>query len=452
MLKPIVRRSDFVVPLHADTRVSAGTAQIDRIELSFGDWALVGDEEAIVAGMNELYHIELQTPSNTTLPLFRGELIDGPTAFRNVKFAKNKTTDSLTSPHILIAGAGQIVTWSTQRSARRPDEKARIRFRTQLNLTRFLQAQDTKRVTRLDRPKVAGEERLTIEPHASWYEHEIPLMPATNVIIGPDRKYAFAMKETRTTQFARYAGIVDRLLANEVTQAINGPSAQAQFLPSYTLHGIELYWEFDQDDAISYLVGLRQSLLATSRDIMEDTYPIENPSFRIEGQSPSYKIKLTKYSSLKVYAKTNRRVRFEVSFRDDGINIATKVGPSNGRRTHQSLAGISALLPLLATKAARHVNLLLQSITAEPTPSSNHTSLQLVLAITREAGHPYVAETIISALVALGRVALFKNDPLRDAVHRLKERGILQTDPPGSPTYVVTSQYKQPLQRLRSLT
>jgi hypothetical protein len=100
----------------------------------------------------------------------------------------------------------------------------------------------------------------------------------------------------------------------------------------------------------------------------------------------------------------------------------------------------------------RHVNLLLQSITAEPTPSSNHTSLQLVLAITREAGHPYVAETIISALVALGRVALFKNDPLRDAVHRLKERGVLQTDPPGSPTYVVTSQYKQPLQRLRSLT
>jgi hypothetical protein len=32
-LKPIVRRSDFVRPLHADTRVSADSAFIDRIEV-----------------------------------------------------------------------------------------------------------------------------------------------------------------------------------------------------------------------------------------------------------------------------------------------------------------------------------------------------------------------------------------------------------------------------------
>lgn len=440
-----------MVPLHADTRVSADTAQIDRIELSFGDWALVGEVDAIVAGMNELYHVELQTPSNTALPLFKGELIDGPTAFRNVKFAKNKTTDSLTSPHILIAGAGQIVSWSTQRSARRPDEKARIRFRTQLNLTRFLQAQDTKRFTRLDRPKVAGGERLTIEPLPSWYEDEIPLMPATNIIIGPDRKYAFALKEKRTTQFARYAGMVDHLLSHEVSRVINGPTAQAVLLPSYTLHGIEFYWEFDQQDAISYVVGLRQTLLTASSDLTEDTYPVENPSLRVESQSPSYKIKLTKFSSLKVYAKTNRRVRIEVSFRDDGISTATKVGKINGRRSHQSLTGITALLPLLATKAARHVNRLLQSIAAEPPPPSNHTALQLVLAITREAEHPYVAETIISALVSLGRIALYKNDPLRDAVHRLKERGILRTHPPRTPTYIVTDEYREPLAALRRI-
>jgi hypothetical protein len=451
MLKPIVRRSDFVAPLTAETRVSADTAQIDRIEISFGDWALVGDERAIVSGMNELYHAEVTTPSGTPLPLFKGELIDGPTAFRNLKFAKNKTTDSLTAPHILIAGAGQLVSWSTQRSARRPDEKARIRFRTQLNLTRFLQAQDTKRITRLDRPAVSGGHKLTIEPDPSWYEHEIPLMPATNVIIGPDRKYAFALNENRTTQFARYAGMVDQLLTHEVAQAINRPSAQAQFLPSYTLHGIELYWEFDQQDAISYVVRLRQSLLTASRDLTEDTYPVNNPSVRVEGQSPSYNIKLTKFSSLKVYAKTNRRVRFEVSFRHDGISTATKVGRINGRRTHQTLDGVTALLPLLASIAARHVNCLLQSSAAGPPPPSNHTALQLALAITREAGHPYVAETIISALVALGRVALFKNDPLRDAVHRLKERGVLRTSPPGSPTYVVSDEYREPLERLRKL-
>jgi hypothetical protein len=451
MLKPIVRRSDFVAPLAAQTRVTADTAQVDRIELSFGDWALVGDEDAIVTGMNDLYRAHIPTSSGRLLPLFKGELIDGPTAFRNLRFAKKTKTDSLSAPQILIAGAGQLVSWSTQRASRRPDEKARIRFRTHLNLTRFLQAQNLKRIARLDRPAMLGRHRLTIEPEPSWYEHEIPLMPATNIIIGPDRKYAFALKESRQVQFSRYSRLVAQMLEGEVSRAIDSPTAKAQFLPSYTLHAIELYWEFDQQDSIAYVVGLRQSLLAASRDLTEDTYPIELPSLRVESQSPSYKIRLTKFISLKVYAKTNRRVRFEVSFREDGINVSTRVGKLNGRRSHETLDGICALLPRLAAVAASRVNILLQSIAEVPVTPNHHTTLQLVHAITREAGHPYVAETIISSLVAFGRVALFKNDPLKESIHRLKERGILRTEPPGSPTYVLTDQFRETLERLRKL-
>ncbi len=98
-------------------------------------------------------------------------------------------------------------------------------------------------------------------------------MPATNVIIGPNRKYAFALKDSRSRQFTLYTRLVDQMLTHEVATAINGPTAQAHALPSYTLHGIEFYWEFDQPNAIAYVVSLRESVLQASRDVIEDTYP-----------------------------------------------------------------------------------------------------------------------------------------------------------------------------------
>lgn len=444
MLNPIVRRADFVRPLTADTFVAASTAFIDRFELSIGDWALFGDEDAICSAMNEFRNAERITTNGEVLPVFKGELIGRLSDFGKLKFAKNPTTDSLASSSTLVSGTCQTVPWGYNRTPRLPNERARIRFKTQLNLTRFVQAQNLKRITRLDRPAIAGKHVLEIEPDPSWYADEIPLSAATNIIIGPDRKYAYALKSDRPVQFRRYTRLVNNMLSDIVRHAFDGSPASAVSIPQYTLHSIEFYWEFDKPSAIDYVVGLRPQLLANSHDVMEDHYPVDLPSLQITGQSPSYKIKLSKFMTLKVYAKTNRRVRFEISMRDDAIN---KYG--RARRSSETLNGITALLPNLATEAARRVNLLLQSIPAAPMQRSDHTALQLILAITHEAGHPYVAETIISALASLGRVALYRNDLLKEAVHRLREAKVLMTNPPRSSKYVVTEAYREPLERLR---
>lgn len=444
MLNPMMRRADFVRPFTADTRVTAASAFIDRFELSIGDWALFGTEDAVCSSMNEFRNEVRITASGKILPVFRGELIRRRTDFGKLKFANNPTTDSLTTPSILVSGTCQTAPWGYNRTPPLPNEQARIRFRTQLNLTRFIQAQNLKRFTRLGRAVISRRHVLEIEPDRSWYADEIPLAPATNIIIGPNRKYAYALKADRPDQFRLYTRLINGMLSDIVNRAFDGSEVRALAIPQYTLHSIEFYWEFDQPSAIDYVVGIGPQLLANSHDVTEDHYLVNLPSMQLTGQSPTYKIKLTKFMSLKVYAKTNRRVRFEVSFRDDAIN---KFG--NVKRSADSLDGITALLPNLAAEAARRVNRLLQSIAAAPAPPSDHTALQLLHVITREARHPYVAEAIISALVSFGRVALFSKDPLKEAVHRLRDAQVLRTDPARSSKYVVTEAYREPLERLR---
>jgi hypothetical protein len=444
MLNPMMTRADFVRPLTPDTRVNAASAFIDRFELSVGDWALFGEEDAICSSMNEFRNEVRTTARGDFLPVFRGELIRRRSDFGKLKFANNPTTDSLTAPGILVSGTCQTAPWGYNRTPPMPNEQARIRFRTQLNLTRFIQAQGLKRINWLGRPAISRRHVLEIQPDPSWYADEIPLAPATNIVIGPNRKYAYALKADRPDQFRLYTRLVNGMLSDVVNHAFDGSEVRAVAIPQYTLHSIEFYWEFDQPSAIDYVVGLRPQLLANSYDVTEDHYPVDLPSLQITGQSPSYKIKLTKFMSLKIYAKTNRRVRFEVSFKDDAINKFSKA-----KRSSDTLVGIAALLPNLAAEAARRVNILLQSIASGPVPPSDHTALQLLHIITREAGHPYVAETIISALVAFGRVALFRNEPLREAVHRLRDAKVLKTNPAGSSKYVVTEPYREPLERLR---
>lgn len=441
-----VRRADFVRPLGADTEVTAEDAFVDKIDLSIGYWALLGDEDAICSAMEHLrQHTLIQTPYGEVLPVFQGELIKHVHDIRHLRFTANPRTDNLDRAHTLVSGTVEFATWGNRPTSRLEDERARLNFRTKLNQTRFVQAQHLQRISHPERPALAADYVLAITPEDRWYRDEIPLLPATNVIIGPSQKYAYALKNSRRAQFRRYISLVHSMLQSSLDVAFDDEDAEARQLPNFVLHSIEFYWEFDHDNPIDYVITILPLLRQQAVNATDAVYAVSLPELGIECQSPCIKIALTKTIELKVYAKTNRRVRFEVSFKD------AAVGKHGGGQTATSIRELSNKIPSLATEAAKRCNKVLQSITAAPPPPSTIGAFELMHAIYKQAQNQYVAETIVASLVSFRRITPYNNDPLRETIHRLRDNGVLRTIRPKSRNYVVTDRYYHALERLRTL-
>ncbi|HEY9038602.1 MAG TPA: hypothetical protein VIN05_06635 [Roseovarius sp.] len=442
----IVRRSDFLHRLTPETVVTPDDAFIDRIDLSIGNWALLGDSDAICSALEHLRRETLTvTPYGEVLQIFQGDLIEHIHDVRHLRFTANPNADRLNRAHTLVSGSVGLAGWGNRQNQRLDNEKARIVFRAQLNLTRFIQAQHLKRATRLDTPKLASDYVLAITPESRWYRDEAPLLPATNVIIGPDLKYAYALKSSRQAQFRRYLKLIHSMLHQSLGVAFEDEDAEACQLPNLTLHQIEFYWEFDHDNPIDYVVSIVPRLRQQAADVREDQYLVSLPEYSISCQSPCIKLALTRTIELKVYAKTNRRVRFEITFKDRAI------GTYGGGQTATTAKRLVSKIAPLAEEAARRCNEVLQSITAAPPPPSTISAFQLMHAIYQKARSPYVAETVIAGLLAFERITPYGNDPLKETIHALRDAGILRTSRPRSRVYVVTNEYSAALQRLREL-
>ena len=441
----IVRRSDFVRQLSPDADLSLENAQIDRIHMDIGSWALFGGRDQICSALSQLHHTEVNSPEGECVQLFNQQVFQGVRDIQHLRFNSNPNRDSLNNSAPLLSGKGDFASWRYSPSSRRPDERARILFKTQLNLTRFLQAQRLKRITRLDRPRLASNYVLAISPEENWYVDEIPLRPATNIIIGSNKKYAFALKRPRAEQLRDYLDLVQDTLDNAMQDAFEGSEATAEHIPHFTIKEIEFYWEFDSNDPIDFVYDLQDVILVNGDTIGVDLYETTHPSLEVTNQSPCLTIRLTQNIAVKVYAKTTRRVRFEVKLKDAGISTRA------GGRAHDSVDGIVNMLPALADEAATRLSPVLQSIAAGPAPTGSFTAVELMHRIVRAADDPHAAETIIAFLVSFGRVAPYGNDPLLRAIRNLADNGILRTHRPRSRIYVITDEYRDALASLRRL-
>jgi hypothetical protein len=404
---------------------------------------LFGSPDAICSALTSFSAAQVETTEGEVLPLFNGHIVENLYGLRKLKFRTNPKSDSTTRSAALISGSVQQATWRYSATSRQVGETARIVFATQLNLTRFIQAQALKKTKRISQPKLASGYVLGIEPDEKWYVNEFPLVPATNLIIGDFTKYAFALKQPRSVQLHRYLRIVRGLLSRVMSDAFSGEIATFKRFPNYSLKEIEFYWEFDQTNPIDYVVSLRPNVIAASEHFSERSFSVEDIEFRLNGQSPCLKVHLTRNILIKVYAKTNRRVRFEVTLKSDAINKVT------GSRTSSTLDQLILKVPFLAEEAATRLNSLLQSIAGTPTPKSSFTAMQLLHEIAAACDTPFVSETVVSALVTFGRITPHNNDPLLQTIHRLRDRGVLRNLRQRSKVYVVTDEFSEPLERLR---
>ena len=212
----------------------------------------------------------------------------------------------------------------------------------------------------------------------------------------------------------------------------------------YSLYSVETYWEFFSDDPIGTVLALQpwlEEFAAAPVDARD--YPLH---VRLERHENSRRLSVQTRTgeTLKIYAKTNRRVRFEITHLLSGqspFRLAT------GGHTFSTIEGIFPLLTRLATVAAERVNEVLHHFRLNAsTPDGQHTVLAFIANIQAACGNPDTARELLQILTNNGSLVVGPGIPLgivfRAELERLVRRGILRRS---NRRYSVTPSYRQAL-------
>ncbi|MFY0648005.1 hypothetical protein [Sulfitobacter geojensis] len=444
----MTNRATFLHSFEDDHEVTGERAFIDRFRISLGDWGLYGSEENACETLTNLRREEVHTPEGECIPLFSGDPIVSFKQRLNIKFASANNDNETADVSPLIAGR---VAFSDR--YRRPEKlkgaRSTIQFNASLNLTRFIQAQKFKLKTpHIRPPRLLTPRCLAIDTDMSWFKDEVPLKKSTNLLIGPWTKYADALARPVRTHMSRYLGIVEGVLDRALRRSTRDGVTPPLRSKYYSLQEIEFYWEFDCDSPVQYVTSALPKIRSMSDRVFEGQVQIQDDARAVlitEAQSPSIKAKIAKGTWLRVYAKTTRRVRFEI------LLEASVIGSVAGGQTAATRNALCDKIGVLAEHSANKFNPVLALLQRPPAEPSTITAIRLLSEISHCAKDPYLAEAIVGALVSFDRIALYNNSPFRGAVHELRDRGVLVTVIPRSRNYTVSEKYRNAIEQLKRL-
>lgn len=455
----MTQRDRFLPRMGIETRVSPDTAMIDRFELKVAGWQAEGTRAEISARFGNLSGWEVDTGTGVPMNIFQVADLSPDRSRYYLTFRKSGRGPDRNVIHPLVSG--QVIVELLGGAITDPDALVRcdMRMDSSWNLTRFLQAHEFQRRTLVVKPRTTGRFPLAIEPQADWWRNEMPLVADDNIIIGKQSRYGFALSRTLEEHLTTYVGgtigaFVRELIDHEIlpTPPIRADTQVTRETESvydpreYRLGDIEFYWEFDHETPITFVDTITHYLPRVAKRMRVTRKHLDQIETEVSQQSQCATIYLTRKRQLKVYAKTNRRVRFEVTFPDGYRSTPHRTS------SYTSLEEFIAAVSNLKSEAAATLNELLDNLwvwtdphDADPTPD------QLRAAIVAAAEDPFVATTIIYNLAKHRRIALKPNDPMRDTVHRLSKsiRPVLKTLATDRNVYVVERRYEYARRNLR---
>lgn len=257
-------------------------------------------------------------------------------------------------------------------------------------------------------------------------------------------------------------------LLNTVEEAFEGElreKCRVVFIPfrrtrqHYNVKKVETYWEFLSEDPLKLVHDLLRPLRSlTARRRQFRAYNVE-----IEGEderdSLVIRIEYSPGEILKFYAKTNQRIRIEVSHQfvgDNSFRFPRQIDEDGtvtrrrGGHIFESSAGVLLFLDRVRERAALVINEALQHLDERMRIPTSHISAYYFLAATTNAVRDFpTVISLISQLVNRGSISAGRlAEESRNAVNALVTHGILE-QPGRRRPYVVTAPYRHALQTLR---
>lgn len=420
----------YLDELTVDTCVMANTAKQDKIELNIGTWVFEGNIGTLDELANRLFQAvnfhRDQYGNRYRFQIFnRG--VRGRGYQRTVNFiATGEPRFPIGRP--LIQGQLKL----------RFDGLSSCCFaetRLTINPTRALSQTGSRTIFRAETNDADYESAMFRQRALPRPIDEFPLRASDNYIW--DMRLIRTMRGERWLRFLwAYLRGVDAFVQENFRRAFEAEDISFRHNPTYNLKKVETYWEFQHRDPIWIMGQIAPIFLAlgkagrlTEYDIRQDQELF--PTYEINQNSPLVRFDATNNISLKAYAKTNRRVRFEVEIK-------------SGRRRHTSgsLSDIVRMIEVNAEEAAERMNYaignVLRVIEGELEQAPPY---ELMEEIFNSTSNSEERRLLLSQLVVRGGVNRISGQPINAAVDTLRSRGVIERTAPRSPSHLLVPRF-----------
>lgn len=239
----------------------------------------------------------------------------------------------------------------------------------------------------------------------------------------------------------RYFQAVFDCISAEINRAALCMNRGAVVPPfNMTLGTVETFWEFAIDSPSSLVASLADRAASFAAELVLNSYHDR----RQEGNRV-LQFKARGGVLLKIYAKTNKRLRIEVE------HDFTKCGREfRQRRQCPSVTAVESALMYAREDAAMIVNdFLAHCDTLAFQPATSRPPVALMLQVLHATRSIDEAQSLLETLCAEGRLVTRQDHPLNAAIVRLKQEQVL-TNRASSRVYRVTPQFNYALERIRT--
>ncbi len=437
------------------TRVSEDTARQDKIELVLGNWLLGQADD----GTLSLFFAGLTTPDASDN--FLAGVAPFPDQYR---WFSRHTHFNPTMPKLAVRGAGRgrgpglnspLVAGSLEtKYAQQTDYHAsslgrlsrRLRLRLSINPTRFVHHQPlgewvARRTLSVDQWDLPAPILFSGRPRLFDLD-EVSLDGADNVLFGRPTML-FAKAEAWQGHVQRYWNAFLTTFDGVFRQSAEMAGVSIFPREEINLQSMQTYWEFAVADPPGWVKEIEPVILALGLGAEARTFafPYGFANTELNGNVRSLTARLASGVKLRIYAKTSKRVRFEI---EHDFTANSRPLNSDLGRGHVSSDFNDFLrwVRLAAHDAAEHVNRVLTRLELAFARRGDEASVtDLIIAVTQNVGDAVKAGQILSCLAANSRVSTFAGFDLNESIRRLARVSILQPVRSGSRSYVLAHRF-----------
>lgn len=413
----------------------------DKVELVVGSWTLEGSKQQVDAFKRALASdqgIE-SVPSHGAVRWFAKPSTQGRSSWELKTRTGEVEVGSALRPRLLFAASAKFSTGPWQgRSAPRTTS---VSLRLYLNLTRLMRHQDSSLADVLQESWGVGSSEVRLVARNLRSRAEYSLDGRDNWLPNTDFWQGVSRADCAFASSQLYVDAILSAWESEAERAaeLSGVGFTPNPAPNFNLQKVETYWEFKATDPTGVVRMLTYPLERFTAMSSVQEFPLKQ---EMDGNSRSLLVRLRMGEFLRVYAKTNRRIRFEVEYKLSGkgdafVQFETHTGPDIDELLDDARGLACETVSGCFSYLARTHN----------TDGDDVPPFRLIFDLIEGSASPSVAYEILSLLVHNGRIVSRFTPRLAASLKVLKRMGVLVVERRFN--YVAAAKYERGLERLR---